>query len=91
MEGGRSCADHEGVEPAFASFEDPRKGSLEPGMLADVVVLSAGIFKEAPGNVQHFGSEKSPVARGFSRARRHVLRPAHALRSNVNQRDRVND
>lgn len=39
---------------AYASFEDARKGSLGPGMLADVVVLSTDIFKEAPGNVKNF-------------------------------------
>ena len=29
---------------AWASFDEQRKGSLEPGMLADLVVLSANIF-----------------------------------------------
>ncbi|MEP6916657.1 MAG: amidohydrolase family protein, partial [Acidobacteriota bacterium] len=31
--------------PAFASFDEQRKGSLKPGMLADLVVLSKDIFK----------------------------------------------
>jgi hypothetical protein len=33
--------------PAYASFDEQRKGSLEPGMLADLVVFSADIF-DAP-------------------------------------------
>jgi len=31
--------------PAFASFDEQRKGSLTPGMLADLVVLSEDIFE----------------------------------------------
>jgi hypothetical protein len=34
--------------PAWASFDEQRKGSISPGMLADLVVLSENIF-EAPG------------------------------------------
>ena len=34
--------------PAYASFEDQRKGRLAPGMLADVVVLSRDIFAQPP-------------------------------------------
>jgi predicted amidohydrolase YtcJ len=30
--------------PAYASFDEQRKGSLKPGMLADLVVLSNDIF-----------------------------------------------
>lgn len=30
--------------PAYASFDEQRKGSLKPGMLADLVVLSSDIF-----------------------------------------------
>jgi predicted amidohydrolase YtcJ len=33
--------------PAFASFDEQRKGSLKKGMLADLVVLSSDIF-DAP-------------------------------------------
>jgi predicted amidohydrolase YtcJ len=33
--------------PAFASFDEQRKGSLKKGMLADLVVLSADIFDTA--------------------------------------------
>jgi predicted amidohydrolase YtcJ len=34
--------------PAYASFEDHRKGKLAPGQLADVVILSADVFSLAP-------------------------------------------
>jgi hypothetical protein len=34
--------------PAYASFEEQRKGTLAPGMLADVVVLSRDIFAQPP-------------------------------------------
>jgi predicted amidohydrolase YtcJ len=32
------------LAPAYASFDEQRKGSLKPGMLADLVVLSTDIF-----------------------------------------------
>jgi predicted amidohydrolase YtcJ len=34
--------------PAYASFEDGRKGRLAPGLLGDVVVLSRDIFARPP-------------------------------------------
>jgi predicted amidohydrolase YtcJ len=34
--------------PAYASFEDQRKGTLAPGMLADIVVLATDVFTNAP-------------------------------------------
>jgi predicted amidohydrolase YtcJ len=34
--------------PAYASFEEQRKGTLAPGMLADIVVLAADVFTNAP-------------------------------------------
>jgi predicted amidohydrolase YtcJ len=34
--------------PAVASFEEQRKGSLAPGMLADIVILSTDIFATPP-------------------------------------------
>lgn len=34
--------------PAYASFEDHRKGRLAPGLLADVVILSGDIFAWPP-------------------------------------------
>ena len=33
---------------AFASYDEQRKGTLKPGMLADIVVLSADIFEMEP-------------------------------------------
>lgn len=33
--------------PAYASFEEQRKGTLAAGMLADIVVLSADVFADA--------------------------------------------
>jgi predicted amidohydrolase YtcJ len=35
---------------AYASFEDHRKGALAPGMLADMVVLSADILARPPAS-----------------------------------------
>jgi hypothetical protein len=34
--------------PAYASFEEQRKGTLAPGMLADVAILSTDIFARPP-------------------------------------------
>jgi predicted amidohydrolase YtcJ len=34
--------------PAWASFDEQRKGTLAPGMLADIVVLNSDIFAAAP-------------------------------------------
>ena len=34
--------------PAYASFEEQRKGTLAPGMLADIVVLATDVFTNAP-------------------------------------------
>ena len=36
---------------AFAGFEEREKGSLEPGKLADVVVLSQDIFRINPRDI----------------------------------------
>ena len=35
-------------EAAYASFDEARKGTLEPGKLADIVVLSSDVFTQAP-------------------------------------------
>jgi predicted amidohydrolase YtcJ len=43
--------------PAYASFEEGRKGTLAPGMLADVVVLSTDVFKESPEKAADFEVE----------------------------------
>jgi hypothetical protein len=40
--------------PAYASFEEGRKGMLAPGLLADVVVLSKDIFNEPADKVKDF-------------------------------------
>lgn len=34
--------------PAYASFEEQRKGTLAPGMLADIAILSTDIFARPP-------------------------------------------
>jgi predicted amidohydrolase YtcJ len=34
--------------PAYASFDDQRKGSISKGMLADIVILSGDIFTRPP-------------------------------------------
>ena len=36
---------------AWASYDEDRKGSLEPDMLADIVVLSNDIFSLAPSRL----------------------------------------
>lgn len=36
------------IWPAYASFEDQRKGTLAPGMLADIVVLSTDLMTQPP-------------------------------------------
>jgi predicted amidohydrolase YtcJ len=40
--------------PAYASFEEGRKGTLASGMWADVVVLSKDIFKEPADKAKDF-------------------------------------
>lgn len=35
-------------EAAYASFDETRKGTLDPGKLADIVVLGSDVFAEAP-------------------------------------------
>src|SRR5262249_41073316 len=35
-------------EAAYASFDETRKGILEPGKLADIVVLGSDVFAEPP-------------------------------------------
>jgi hypothetical protein len=41
--------------PAYASFDEQRKGTLVPGMLADVVVLSRDIFAQPPATATDVG------------------------------------
>ena len=40
------------IGAAYASFDEQRKGSLAPGMLADLVVLSTDIFQLTPEKVR---------------------------------------
>jgi predicted amidohydrolase YtcJ len=35
-------------EGAYASFDEQRKGTIAPDMLADLVILSTNIFDEPP-------------------------------------------
>jgi len=39
---------------AYASFEETRKGTLAPGMLADIAVLSTDVFTLSPERVKDF-------------------------------------
>ncbi len=41
------------INNAFASFDEKVKGSIEPGKLADLVVLSDDIFTIAPENIRN--------------------------------------
>jgi predicted amidohydrolase YtcJ len=43
-----SALRHYTTDAAYASFEEDAKGSLAPGNLADLVVLSEDLFKEPP-------------------------------------------
>jgi predicted amidohydrolase YtcJ len=42
---------------AYASFEEERKGTLAPGMLADIVVMSGDLFAAPPEKVKDFEVE----------------------------------
>jgi predicted amidohydrolase YtcJ len=45
------------ADAAWASFDEQRKGTLEPGMLADLVVLSKDIFSAPPASLASTGVE----------------------------------
>ena len=47
----KSALDAYTSSSAWASFDEQRKGTLAPGMLADLVVLSDDIFKLAPADI----------------------------------------
>lgn len=45
--------------PAYASFDEHRKGSLAPGMLADIVILSTDVMSTLPASVNAVVVEKT--------------------------------
>lgn len=47
----KSAIDAYTATPAWASFDEQRKGSIAPGMLADFVVLSENVFDTAEGGL----------------------------------------
>ena len=50
------------INGAYASFEENLKGSIEPGKLADLVVLGRDAFKEDPSNIINIPIERTMVA-----------------------------
>jgi hypothetical protein len=46
---------------AYSTFEEKNKGSLEPGKLADLVVLAQDPFKTEPMNIQKIVVERTMV------------------------------
>jgi predicted amidohydrolase YtcJ len=46
---------------AYASYEENRKGSVEPGKLADLVVLGRDVFKEDPYSIISIPIERTMV------------------------------
>ena len=46
---------------AYASYEENLKGSIEPGKLADLVVLGRDVFKENPSNLINIPIERTLV------------------------------
>jgi predicted amidohydrolase YtcJ len=49
------------INGAYASFEEDRKGTLEPGKLADLVVLSANPFTADPSRLVEIRNERTMV------------------------------
>jgi predicted amidohydrolase YtcJ len=49
------------INGAYASYEENLKGSIEPGKLADVVVLGRDPFKEDPMNIINIPIERTMV------------------------------
>ena len=45
----RTLVDAYTSDAAYASYDEQRKGTLAPGMLADIVILSSDIFQSTPG------------------------------------------
>ncbi len=42
---------HYTIDAAYASFDEDQKGSIEPGKLADIVVLSQNLFEKPPEEI----------------------------------------
>ncbi len=49
------------INGAYASYEENLKGSIEPGKLADLVVLGRDPFKEDPSSLIHIPVERTMV------------------------------
>ena len=49
------------VNGAYASFEESQKGSIEPGKLADLVVLGRDPLKEDPMSLVNIPIERTMV------------------------------
>ena len=49
------------INGAYASYEENLKGSIEPGKLADLVVLGRNVFKEDPSNIINTPIERTMV------------------------------
>jgi predicted amidohydrolase YtcJ len=49
------------INGAYASYEENLKGSIEPGKLADLVVLGRDVFKEDPSNIVNIPIERTMV------------------------------
>jgi predicted amidohydrolase YtcJ len=49
------------VNAAYGSFEEPLKGSIEVGKLADLAVLSHDLYKTSPQNLRDVGVEMTIV------------------------------
>src|SRR5882762_1697368 len=49
------------INGAYASFEENVKGSIEPGKVADLVVLGRDVFKEDPYNIINIPIERTMV------------------------------
>jgi predicted amidohydrolase YtcJ len=49
------------IAPAYASFEEHLKGSLEPGKLADIVILDQDITEISPTEIQYVKVSKTIV------------------------------
>ena len=48
----RSAVDAYTGQAAFASYDEQRKGTLAPGMLADIVIFSNDIFQNPPQSLK---------------------------------------